>query len=167
MPHWKSLMDKPFLGSWDFEKGEIKTVTITGYKKEIMKDPRKPNAEERTRVVLEFAECKKAVMNVTNLSIISDLFGDPDLDHWIGKQIALHVEKVRFGGKMTDGIRVMEELPAAQKYFCADCNKEIVAVGNWSAKQLADRSAMDFGVCLCVNCAKTRTEAAKNDETDA
>lgn len=165
MPHWKSLQGKDFLGSWDFEQGEEKTVTIKGYRSEIIENPQNPSAVKKPKVVIDFEEVKPYPMNTTNCTMISEVLGSPDLDDWIGKQIVLHVEKVRGFGKIVDAIRVMDKLP--EKYICEDCKKEIVAVGNWSAKQLADRSAVDFGVCLCVNCAKTRTEAAKNDETDA
>lgn len=165
MPHWKSLQGKDFLGSWDFEQGEEKIVTIKNYRSEIIENPANPSAVKKPKVVLGFEEVKPYPMNTTNCTMISEVLGSPDLDDWIGKQIVLHVEKVRGFGKIVDAIRVMDKLP--EKYVCADCSKEIVAVGNWSAKQLADRSAMEFGVCLCVNCAKTRTEAAKNDETDA
>ena len=164
MPHWKSLQGKDFLGSWDFDKGEEKTVTITGYRSEIIKNPQNPNAVEKPRVVLEFLECKNAVMNTTNCTMITDLLGSPDIDDWMGKQIILHVEKVKGFGKMTDAVRVMDKTP--QTYQCDDCGKEITATGNWSPQRIASQSKQQFGAQLCTACAKKRTEEAKPNDTD-
>lgn len=165
MPHWKSLQGKDFLGSWDFEQGEEKVVTIKNYRSEIIENPQNPTAVKKPKVVLDFVEVKPYPMNTTNCTMISEVLGSPDLDDWIGKQIVLHVEKVRGFGKMVEAVRVMDKKP--EKYSCADCGKEITPAGGWSAKQIADRAKQDFGVCLCVSCAKARREAAKDAETDA
>lgn len=163
MPHWKALQDKDYLGSWDFEPGEEKVVTITGYDSKVLVNPMNQNGSDgKPKVILTFKECKKAVMNTTNLTQITELLGSPDIDSWIGKQIVMHVEKVRGFGKMMDGIRVMNKKP--QVYRCEVCGKEITAAGSWSAKQIADRAKKDFGACLCVNCAKERSEKDEVNE---
>ena len=165
MPHWKSLQGKDFLGSWDFEKGEEKIVTITGYRSEIIKNPQNPNAVEKPRVILEFREIKNAVMNTTNCSMISDLLDSPDIDDWIGRQIILHVERVKGFGKMTDAIRVMDKLP--ETYICTDCGKAITAAGNWSAERIAIQSEQQFGARLCTACARKRTEDGQHDDPES
>jgi hypothetical protein len=45
------------------------------------------------------------VLNKTNGTILAEAFG-PDTESWIGKAITLRTEKVSFGGRLTDGIRV-------------------------------------------------------------
>ena len=165
MPHWKSLQGKEFLGSWDFEQGEEKVVTIVGFSSEIIQNHANPTGTEKPRVVLEFAECKKAVMNTTNCTMISEVLGSPDINDWLGKQVILHTEKVRGFGKVTDAIRVMSKKPTA--YICEDCGKPIKAAGAWSAEKVATESKARFGAQLCSPCAKSRTEAAKDAEADA
>lgn len=162
MPHWKSLQGKDFLGSWDFEKGEEKIVTITGYSSEVIRNPQNPTGTDKPRVVLEFAECKKAVMNTTNCTMISDVIGSPDINDWIGKKIVLHTAKVRGFGKITDAIRVMDKKPKA--LICEDCGREITAAGSWSAERVAKESKALFGAKICTPCAKLR-KAAEADVT--
>ena len=112
MPHWKSLQGKEYLGSWDFEEGEEKVVTITAYDSETIKNPLKDDDKNnKPKVVLSFKECKKCVMNTTNCETLTALFKSADVKDWVGKRIILHTEKVRAFGKMVDGIRVMNKLP--------------------------------------------------------
>lgn len=50
-------------------------------------------------------EDRLLVLNKTNGTILAEAFG-PHTDSWIGKAVALRTEKVSFGGRLTDGIRV-------------------------------------------------------------
>lgn len=59
------------------------------------------------KAVLTFANEKRMVLNKTNATIIAGMLGD-DTDHWIGKEITLHVQDVQFGSKMTPAIRVKQ-----------------------------------------------------------
>ena len=168
MPHWKSLQGKEFLGSWDFEQGEEKIVTITGFSSEIIKNPQDPSRNDKPRVVLDFAECKRAVMNTTNCTMISEVLGSPDINDWIGKKIVLHTEKVRGFGKLTDAIRVMDKKPSPM--VCECCKNEITAAGSWTAEQVANEAKKRFKQTLCAKCFNEKVKEVKeaaNVETDA
>lgn len=47
----------------------------------------------------------KVVLNKTNLTVIADSYGR-DAQDWIGQPVKLFREKVNFGGKMVDAIRI-------------------------------------------------------------
>lgn len=57
---------------------------------------------------------KGLVMNATNARVIANLYGD-NTDAWMGKRINIYPTQVRAFGKMTDCIRVREEIPATPK----------------------------------------------------
>lgn len=156
MPHWKSLQGKEYLGSWDFDEGEEKVVTITAYDSETIKNPLKDDDKNnKPKVVLSFKECKKCVMNTTNCETLTALFKSADVKDWVGKRIILHTEKVRGFGKMVDGIRVMNKLPK-DKYICQDCGKQIKAVGNKTDYEIAEGTKKRYGVEVCWACAEKR-----------
>jgi hypothetical protein len=92
------------LKSADFEDGGEMTMTIS---KVEMKDIGQEGQKE-VKCILSFVENDKAfVLNKTNGYVISEMYGDKNVDvAWIGKPITLHVEMTTFGGKPTPGIRV-------------------------------------------------------------
>ena len=106
MPHWKKMMDKDYLGSWDFEDGEggfkEATLTITGVEKGTLKSSRGTD----TKPVASFKETtKKMVLNATNCKSIASKHGN-DTAAWVDAKITLYVTKVDVGGESMDAIRV-------------------------------------------------------------
>lgn len=67
--------------------------------------------EQEEKPVVRFRETPKGlVVNKTNAAILGELFGD-DTDAWLGKRVALRVERVSFQGRRVDSIRVVDSAP--------------------------------------------------------
>jgi hypothetical protein len=118
MKHWRKLIPSDFLGSWDFEQGEVKTVTIKSVTAKqidgIKGTPKK--------FVIEFNEVKPMMANVTNMKTISKVLGTDDADAWAGHQVMLGVEKVEAFREVTDAIRVIRKKPEKVKKPIADAD---------------------------------------------
>lgn len=95
-------------------KGSKPVVTIeTAEVKENTYD-----GETKRQIVLTFVGKEKQLgLNVTNANRIAELTGTEEFNEWVGVTIKLYVEKVPFGDKMVDAIRVMPELPEAPQEF--------------------------------------------------
>jgi hypothetical protein len=69
--------------------------------------------DEGEKIVLHFAgKDKTLVCNATNSRMIAASFGD-ETETWKGKTIELYPDKVMFGGKLVDALRVRIPVPAA------------------------------------------------------
>ncbi len=63
-------------------------------------------SEKETKPVLYFDGGKKGlVLNKTNATAIAEDYGD-DTEAWVGREIALFIQKVSFQGKTVQGLRV-------------------------------------------------------------
>ena len=76
LTHWKKeAQSAEFLGSWDFQPGERKTVTITGTGKGTVHSP-DGKASEKMIVFLD-GGLKPLVLNATNGKTIAKALGTP------------------------------------------------------------------------------------------
>jgi hypothetical protein len=55
---------------------------------------------------------KSLVMNKLNSQMLAAVYGD-DTEHWVNRHISIWREKVMFGGRLVDGIRMSAAAPAA------------------------------------------------------
>lgn len=111
MPHWKTMMDKEFMGAHDLEGRErtleIANVTAGEVIGEGNKKSKKP--------VASFANAKKKLaLNSTNCKTIAALYGN-DTVQWRGKLITIYPTTTKFGGEVVDCIRVKPVMPPASK----------------------------------------------------
>lgn len=59
-----------------------------------------------SKIVLELGDDNyKLALNVTNANALSSAFGDESTE-WVDEEVELHVEKVKFGKKTVNGVRV-------------------------------------------------------------
>ena len=138
MTHWRKLIPSDYLGSWDFDKGEVKTLTIKSVRAEkveqIQGQPKK--------FIIEFTDGKPMIANVTNMKTIGKVLGTDDIEKWAGNQVMLGVEKVQAFKEVTDAIRVVKKQVARPKKPIKpeDWGKAIDAVkaGAITAKELLD-----------------------------
>jgi len=80
--------------------GRVAVYTITGIEKEEFEEGAKP--------VLAFEETSKhLVTNKTNWATLKELFGN-NLSGWVGQKIELYAERVHFGSKMVNSIRLRQ-----------------------------------------------------------
>jgi hypothetical protein len=61
--------------------------------------------KERKRVA-HLRHNKPFILNNTNWHMLAELLNSDDDDHWPGAQVQVTVEKVPFGSKLVDGLRV-------------------------------------------------------------
>lgn len=154
--HWKKFRNPDYLGSWDFEKGEVKTATITNVAKELVLEP-KTNKKEECLLVYFDSNLKPLILNATNSKAISRLAKSNYVEDWIGTKIALNVEKVKAFGDIHDAVRIMKTVPKpALKYYCNECGAEIKPIqtkdGLITAEEYAVRSKKKNGKIICTEC---------------
>ena len=82
-------------------RGKEVVVTIAGWALMDFDDGKK--------IQLRFDESDRTlIVNKTNATTISELFGSDDTDDWTGGRICLFVDKTDFNGRRVDCIRVKE-----------------------------------------------------------
>lgn len=115
MAHWKSMMDRSYLGWFDIQAvGRDVVVTIervsAGELNNGGKKSRKPIAYFRGKE-------KGLALNATNCKTLENLFGW-DTDKWVGKQIALYVGQTNDPsnhGTLTNCVRIRNKRVTRQR----------------------------------------------------
>jgi len=119
--HWRTLIEKDFLGAWDLrdpktEKPRDFTLKIATVQAEALWTRGAKNA--RGKCVIRFHGAKKAfVVNTTNCETIAGMYGD-DVDQWVGKLITLYPSTTTMPDKKTKQrvkvpcVRVRPQKPA-------------------------------------------------------
>lgn len=116
MPHWRTLVEKDYLGAWDLVGPDGKTpkdytLLIEAVQSVALKTREQPKGKRKCVVSFKGAR-KKLVSNTTNCETIESLYG-PDFDKWVGQSITLYQTLVRNpkGGPQIPGIRVRTKKP--------------------------------------------------------
>lgn len=144
--HWKKFQNLNYLGSYAFQPGETKTLTIKEVKREIVHNPAGGTSEECT--VAHFVEdVKPLVLNATNAKMIAKVWGTPYIEDWAGHKITLKVKKISAFGEMVDAVRVSAERPVDEPDKCSVCGKIITP-------DIAKLAMAKFNKKICVECAK-------------
>ena len=109
--HYRKLKNPDYLGSYDFQPGEERMVTVKDVKNETVK-----SAEgETTCTVVHFIEpYKPMILNSTNGKMLNKLFDTPYIEDWRGKSFKLVVKSIRAFGETVDALRVNNEKIAKQ-----------------------------------------------------
>lgn len=154
--HWKKLTSPNYVGAWDFQPGEEKTVTIKEIKREIVQNQ---NGKEDCTVAYFVEDVKPLILNKTNADMISKVWGTPYIEDWAGKKITLKVKKVSAFGDMVDAVRVSKDRPVDDVIICETCGKPIMSAAGRTAKEIAAATKTKYGKMICVECAK---KEAKN-----
>lgn len=101
MPNVNEMFPSRFFRATDIPRRGL-TLVITNATQEEVND----GDTKQKKWALKFKdEDRLLVLNKTNGAILAEAFG-PHTDSWTDKAITLRTEKVSFGGRMTDGIRV-------------------------------------------------------------
>lgn len=112
MTHWKTMLEKEYLGAWDLptektaEITKVVAVKLKGNPSEGMKENQKP--------VISFkGTTKKLIVNATIGKTIAAMYG-PNVEAWIGKKITLYASTTRAAsGGMVECVRVRPTVPSA------------------------------------------------------
>ena len=104
LTHWKKLTNTDYIGAWDFQPNEIKTITITSVAKVPVKNQ---DGKDEPCIVAKLAETPKGfILNKTNCKLITKLLGTPHIEQWAGKKVQIYATKVRAFGEMVEAIRI-------------------------------------------------------------
>lgn len=149
--HWKKLTSPNYLGSWSFQPGEEKTVTIKEVKREIVTNQ---NGKEECTVAYFDEDVKPLILNKTNCDMIARVWGTPYIEDWSGRRIALKVKKISAFGEMVDAVRVSKDRPTDEAIICEVCGKAIEPAAGKTAKAIAMATKAKYGKAMCIACAK-------------
>ena len=106
LTHWKKLQNPLYLGSYDFQPGEERIVTVKDVKREMVKG--QEGTEEHT--IVYFTEnYKPMIMNATNSKMLTNLSGSPYVEKWIGISFKLVIVKIKAFGEFIDALRIKSE----------------------------------------------------------
>lgn len=106
LTHWKKLQNPLYLGSYDFQPGEERIVTVKDVKREMVKG--QEGTEEHT--IVQFTEgYKPMIMNATNSKMLTNLSGSPYVEKWIGTSFKLVIVKIKAFGEFIDALRIKSE----------------------------------------------------------
>lgn len=154
--HWKKLTSPNYLGSYAFNPGEEKIVTIESVGKESVTGE---SGRAEDCIVAHLVNEKPLILNKTNCKAITKLLGTPYIEEWAGHKIVLAVQRVKAFGEDVDAIRVKPKLPGE---ICECCGKEIRAGSGRSAAEIVELSLEKFNKKLCIECAKKMKEDSEN-----
>lgn len=115
--HWRNLIEKDYLGSWDIlgEDGKSRDIVVEIAKVESRSLKTRENPKGKRKAVIVFKDTTKPmVANTTNCETLERMYG-PDVRAWVGQKITLYVARVRNpkGGDPIPGIRVKSKKPDA------------------------------------------------------
>lgn len=146
---YRKYMDKNYLGSWDIPEGEDLILTISNVEQDDVKNER---GSER-KLTIHFAEdYKPLIMNATNCDRITQAYGSPKVEDWVGKRIALTTEKVPAFGSVKDAVRIRPYPPRETEAFCDECGQKIQRHGEYSVNKIVQLSKAKYKKCLCWDC---------------
>lgn len=101
--HWKKLRNPLYLGSYDFEEKEERTLKITKVEKIPVMGA---DGKSEDCTVCHFEGSKPMILNSTNAKAITKATGTPYIEEWAGKTVTLYTQKIRAFGEMVDALRI-------------------------------------------------------------
>ena len=113
--HWRKMIDKSYLGSYDMTDGagspKDYTLTVARVDSVAVQSRESPKGKRKVVITFERAE-KKFIANVTCCEVIESLYG-PDTTKWVGQKLTLYQTLVRSpkGGQIP-GIRIRPKKPS-------------------------------------------------------
>lgn len=108
--HWKKLTNPDYIGAYDFDEKEERTLTIKSVANETVTGP---DGKKDTCIVIRWTEQQKPMIcNNTNAKMISKVLGTPYIEEWIGKKVTLYVQSgIKAFGAVVDAIRIKDANP--------------------------------------------------------
>lgn len=168
--------DSDYLGAEDIDPGTEPVLTIDHiYNAKVTLARGKEQKDVMTfkeQTVNGLKNVRPLIVNATNRKTLRKLFGAVTANSLEGKCIQLYLEhNVRdpSSGDKVDGIRIRPRIPnkpKAEPIICANCGKPIVAVGSYSAEDVAEINQKRFGKAICAACSKSMAEAKPDEQTE-
>ncbi len=162
MTHWKKLTNPNYLGSYAFQPGEEKPLTIKTVCQEEVTNPAEPDKKESC-IVARFEQPEKPlILNKTNCKTIEKLSGTPDIEQWPGLGIILCVQRVMAFGELVEAVRVRPVKP----FVCSDCGGIITGYKDRTHAEIRDHTRKEYGRQLCAVCATKAAAARRQKEAE-
>lgn len=111
--HWKKLTNPDYLGSYDFQQGEERIVTVKKVNREMVSGA--DGKKEECTVVHFIEPFKPLIMNATNSKMLTKLSDSPYIEDWTGKSFKLAVRKIKAFGEYVEALRIMPDKVIRQK----------------------------------------------------
>lgn len=147
MEHWRKSFNPNYIGSYAFQPGEEKVVTI---KDTAVEEVTNQEGKKEQCLVAHFKEQEKPlILNVTNCKSIEKIAGTPDRLQWPGVGIILCVQRVRAFGDTVEAVRIRPVKP----FICASCGGVITGFEGRSHADIKDYTVKNYGKPLCAKCA--------------
>jgi len=105
MPDYKQLFTGKYLASPDLGPREV-SVKIVRITSELVKDEEKKTERHRWIAFFEGKD-KGMLLNRSNAILIAAIAKSDKTEDWIGHSITIGVRKVKMGGDLVDGLRVV------------------------------------------------------------
>ncbi len=155
--HWKKLTNPDYLGTYAFDVGVDKVLTVKSVANEVVTGA---DGKKETCVVMRFTEPEKPfILNTTNSKTIQKIYHTPYIEEWSGKKVQLFVQNdVKAFGEVVDAVRIRPYVPKDSP-TCEDCGQDIKPASGRTALYLAQYTKGKYGRCLCASCA-TKANAA-------
>lgn len=151
---FRKFMDKSFLGAWDVPDGKDLVLTIDY----VAVDEVQNQQGKEKKMTLHFRErdYKPMVCNITNATMIGDIYHSKKVEDWEGKKIALYVAQVNGFGKLTDALRIRPYIPKSDEICCECCGElvtdTVVDGKKYKAKAIAENARTKFNKYMCYEC---------------
>ena len=160
MTHWKKLTNPNYLGSYAFNPGEEKPLTID---RVLQEEVTNPEGGKEQCIVAYFRQPEKPlILNKTNCKTIEKLTGTPDIEQWPGSGIILCVQKVKAFGELVEAVRIRPVKP----FVCAECGGIITGYGNKTHAEIRDYTRKNYGQQLCAACAGKKAKETRGPEPE-
>lgn len=105
-------------------------------------------------VALIFNKNKPFILNKTNFASIEKMTGSKNAEDWKGIELTLYIDNnVKVGREKVSALRVRKAIMVSnKKYYCEDCNDEIISTYKISAEDYVIRSQKANGKIICLKC---------------
>lgn len=108
MTHWKSLMDRDYLGHFDLPDGRDALVTIVKVVPGELKGGKK--AKEHKPILHFEGKDKALIANTTNCKTLEAMYGE-HIEGWVGKRVRLFVTTTSSPDGTVKCVRIRPTIP--------------------------------------------------------
>ena len=123
--HIDKLRDPKFLGGWDLQDENGKTVDMVVTIKEVKSEltfNQKSQSEESV-ITVYFEECKPIILNSENRKTLKKVTDTGFIEEIAGKKIQLTTKRIKAFGEWWDAIRIVKKAPTKDSAKDVDIEK--------------------------------------------
>ena len=108
--HYKRLRNPSYIGSYELMTGHEPIELVVTIEKSVKEMVQNGDKKEEAMVIYLKGQ-KPMIVNSTNAKSITAALESPFIEDWAGRQITLHVVKIKAFGETVDALRVRKEAP--------------------------------------------------------